>query len=157
MSSAAQSSAGSPGPKADDEDSDEEFVYPGAPEIVVDDPLTQAAASYHAKSSTPSLQVPPSATPSEHASQELSVPAEPVPEAKPAKVHPSPAQLESLQAAASSGDLTLLKKLFRTALQTGNVEPFALANDASPRTGLTALHAASSRGYLDIVKWREYY
>lgn len=69
--------------------------------------------------------------------------------------HPSPAQLEALSAAASSGDLSLLKKLFQTALQAGDLEAFALANDASSRTGFTALHAAASRGYLDIVKWRE--
>ena len=67
--------------------------------------------------------------------------------------HPSPAQLESLYAAASSGDLSLLKNLFRNALQTGDVEAFALANDASSRTGLTALHAAANRGFLDVVKW----
>ncbi|RDB22638.1 hypothetical protein Hypma_010333 [Hypsizygus marmoreus] len=66
---------------------------------------------------------------------------------------PSPAQLESLYAAASSGDLPLLKKLFRNALQSGDVEPFGLANDASTRTGFTALHAAASRGYLNIVTW----
>jgi hypothetical protein len=71
----------------------------------------------------------------------------------PLQRHPSPAQLESLYAAASSGDLSLLKKLFRNALQTGDVEAFALANDASSRTGLTALHAAASRGFLDVVKW----
>lgn len=70
--------------------------------------------------------------------------------------HPSPAQLEALSAAASQGDLPLLKKLFATALQGGDLEAFALANDASSRTGFTALHAAASRGYLDIVKWREY-
>lgn len=69
--------------------------------------------------------------------------------------HPSPAQLEALSAAASQGDLVLLKKLFATALQSGDIEAFALANDASSRTGFTALHAAASRGYLDIVKWRE--
>ena len=69
---------------------------------------------------------------------------------------PSPAQLEALSAAASQGDLVLLKKLFATALQSGNLEAFALANDASSRTGFTALHAAASRGYLDIVKWREF-
>lgn len=69
--------------------------------------------------------------------------------------HPSPAQLEALSAAASQGDLVLLKKLFATALQGGDLEAFALANDASSRTGFTALHAAASRGYLDIVKWRE--
>ncbi|KAF8222753.1 hypothetical protein L208DRAFT_1412956 [Tricholoma matsutake] len=67
---------------------------------------------------------------------------------------PSPAQLESLCAAASSGDLPLLKRLFRNALETGDVEPFGLANDASSRTGFTALHVAASRGYLDIVMWR---
>lgn len=67
--------------------------------------------------------------------------------------HPSPAQLESLYAAASSGDLLLLQRLFRNALESGDVQPFSLANDASTRTGLTALHAAASRGYLDIVIW----
>ena len=66
---------------------------------------------------------------------------------------PSPAQLESLFAAASSGDLPLLKRLFKYALEIGDVEPFGLANDASSRTGTTALHAAASRGYLDIVVW----
>ena len=71
----------------------------------------------------------------------------------PLQRHPSPAQLESLYAAASSGDLSLLQKLFRTALQTGDVEAFALANDASSRTGLTALHAAANRGFLDVVQW----
>lgn len=74
----------------------------------------------------------------------------------PVQHHPSPAQLESLYAAASSGDLVLLRKLFRNALQTGDVEEFALANDASSRTGFTALHAAASRGFLDIVKWCEF-
>lgn len=69
--------------------------------------------------------------------------------------HPSPAQLEALSEAASSGDLPRLKELFQTALQVGDLEAFALANDASPRTGFTALHAAGSRGYLDIVKWRK--
>lgn len=70
------------------------------------------------------------------------------------QVHASPAQLESLYAAASSGDLPLLKKLFKTALDNGDVEPFSLANDASSRTGFTALHAAASRGYFEITTWR---
>ncbi|KAJ7591175.1 hypothetical protein C8J56DRAFT_1003730 [Mycena floridula] len=74
--------------------------------------------------------------------------------AQPPQSHPSPAQLESLYAAASSGDLPLLKKLFKTALDSGTVdEPFSLANDASSRTGFTALHAAARSGYLDIVIW----
>lgn len=157
MSSAAQSNASSPGHTADSEDSDEEFVYPGVSETAVLDPLTEAARSYHAKSTSPSVQEPLSSSISEDASQVHVPNVEPVPEVKPAKVHPSPAQLESLQAAASSGDLALLQKLFRTALHTGEVEPFALANDASPRTGLTVLHASASRGYVDIVKWRKSY
>lgn len=69
------------------------------------------------------------------------------------QVHPSPAQLESLYAAASSGDLPLLKRLFKNALESTEVEPFNLANDASSRTGFTALHAAASRGYYDIAVW----
>jgi hypothetical protein len=73
----------------------------------------------------------------------------------PAQTHASPAQLEALYAAASSGDLPLLQGIVRNASQTGNVEPFSLVNDASSRTGLTALHASASRGYLDIVKWRK--
>lgn len=102
-----------------EEDSEEEFVYPGTTAATTD-------------AQTEGVEVIP-ATPVQH--------------------HPSPAQLESLYAAASSGDLPLLQKLFQTALQMGNVENFALANDASSRTGLTALHAAASRGFLDIVKW----
>jgi hypothetical protein len=67
----------------------------------------------------------------------------------------SPAQLEALYAAASSGDLSVLQRRFHISLQNGDVEAFALANDASSRTGLTALHAAASRGYIDIVQWCE--
>ncbi|KAK0499801.1 ankyrin repeat-containing domain protein, partial [Armillaria luteobubalina] len=66
---------------------------------------------------------------------------------------PSPAQLEALYAAASSGDLPLLKKLFATALESSNIGSFSLANVASSRTGFTTLHAAASRGYLDVVTW----
>lgn len=68
-------------------------------------------------------------------------------------LHPSPAQLESLYAAASSGDLHLLQRLFKNALENGNVEPFSLANEASSRTGFTALHAAASKGYYNTVVW----
>lgn len=69
---------------------------------------------------------------------------------------PSPAQLESLYAAASSGDLPLMKNIFETALHNGQVQSFALANEASTRTGLTAFHVVSSRGHLEAVKWRKY-
>lgn len=107
-----------------DEDSDEEFVYPGT--------STEAQATEAPVAETQDT-VPLPVVPVQH--------------------HPSPAQLESLYAAASSGDLSLLKQLFRNALQTGDVEEFALANDASSRTGQTALHAAARKGFLDIVKW----
>lgn len=113
-------SSGSPTEVSDD-DSDEEFVYPG-----IDTQAQVPAPEAHDT-------VPPPVAPVQH--------------------HPSPAQLESLYAAASSGDLSLLQQLFRNALQTGEVEDFALANDASSRTGQTALHAAARKGYLDIVKW----
>ena len=72
----------------------------------------------------------------------------------PSKHHPTAAQLEALHAAAASGDLRRVQTEFRKAVRADDVEPFELANDASPRTGLTALHAAASRGWLDIVKWR---
>ena len=79
----------------------------------------------------------------------------PPPPARPLKQKPTQAQLEALYAAASSNDLWLLQNLFRNACQDENVETFALANDAAARTGLTTLHAAASRGYLEIVHWRK--
>ncbi|KAL6309721.1 hypothetical protein BKA93DRAFT_281206 [Sparassis latifolia] len=104
--------------------------------------------------------VPPAGPEPEHELQSLPDPLSGTPSpVSPASPHPtskshiSPAQLEALHAAAASGDLTRVRDQFRAAIETGDVEPFALANDASPRTGLTALHAAASRGYLDIVKW----
>ena len=79
----------------------------------------------------------------------------PPPPPRPPKRKPSQAQLEALYAASSSSDLLLLQELFRNASQNEDVEEFALANDAAVRTGLTALHAAASRGYLEIVQWRK--
>jgi hypothetical protein len=87
------------------------------------------------------------------ASEEPEHPAENQIPAVVSQPHPSPAQLEALFAAASAGDLLLVQRLFRSALTTSDVGAFALANDASSRTGLTALHAAASRGYVDIVQW----
>ncbi len=141
-----------------DEDSEEEeFVYPGASDVSAESPVQPDALVHQLPEqlSEPDIDEVLPATPGED-SDETGV-IIPVPQTVLTKSHPSPAQLESLQAAASSGDLTLLKNLFRTALQTGEIEPFALANDASTRTGLTALHAAASRGYLDIVRWRKFY
>jgi hypothetical protein len=104
------------GPIVSGDESEEEFLYPGA----TDEP--------------------------ENGNEQAS--SAPVP-----KSHPSQAQLEALYAAASSGDFLLLQRLFRSAFEYGEVEAFALANDASSRTGFTALHAAASRGYINIVKW----
>lgn len=131
---------------------EEEFVYPGSAQH----------SSPTSVSGTPSpLEHTPEPDPQEVSSEddheqrsgEEEEPSVSSSNAKPARSHPTPAQLESLIAASSSGDLTLLQNLFRNALQTGEVEPFALANDASTRSGLTALHIASSRGYLEVVKW----
>jgi len=79
----------------------------------------------------------------------------PPPPPRPLRQKPTQAQLEALHAAASSNDLRLLQDLFKNACQNEDVEEFALANDAAVRTGLTALHAAASRGYLEIVQWRK--
>jgi hypothetical protein len=120
-------------------DSDEEeFVYP-------------AAAEEPAASPPKDFQPPPEVAESHSTEEEIGAPVIPIP----AQHGPSPAQLEALFAASSSGDLQQLKNVFRNAQETSSVEPFALANDASSRTGLTALHAAASRGYLDVVTWRE--
>ncbi|KAH7916333.1 hypothetical protein BJ138DRAFT_996133 [Hygrophoropsis aurantiaca] len=120
-----------------EESDDEEFVYPGVTEQPVEIDQPEEHDTNEAEPLTEAEQVPSPVPP-------------PAIQTQP---HPSPAQLEALSAASSSGDLSLLKKLFQTALQGGELEAFALANDASSRTGYTALHAAASRGYLDIVKW----
>lgn len=142
-------------PARDDNDRDErpgedeeEFVYPDNSADATAPQATSGGFPEH--SSLPQDPAEPITlveTPSL-----LSSPPPPPPHTPP---HPSPAQLEALSAAVSQGDLVLLKKLFATALQ-GDLEAFALANDASSRTGFTALHAAASRGYLDIVQWREF-
>ncbi|KAH9973097.1 hypothetical protein BGW80DRAFT_284870 [Lactifluus volemus] len=139
----------------DDGEEEEGFVYPNA-------------GDNNAASDAPPLQTNPFPSDSQAVPTEFSALTEsssstlyegspPPPQdsslAPPPQTHASPAQLEALYAAASSGDLTLLQRIIHNALQTGNVEPFSLVNDASSRTGLTGLHAAASRGYLDIVKW----
>lgn len=73
---------------------------------------------------------------------------------KPVPQGPSPSQLEALYATATAGDLSMLQQLFQSAQINSHTEAFALANDASSRTGLTALHAAASRGHLETVEWR---
>lgn len=136
-----------------DDDSDEEFVYPGATDV--------KAGAFPPEAT---VQSPMETKTNENPTSDP----EPIPEREadgqpatlatipsPTTAHPSPTQLEALYAAASSGDLRQLNNIFRDALDTAHIEPFALANDASARTGLTALHAAASRGYLDMVKWCE--
>ncbi|OBZ76329.1 hypothetical protein A0H81_03981 [Grifola frondosa] len=122
-------------PMHDDSD-DEEFVYPGVSEDT------------ELPSSPPPEQPPiPTEEPVPHVSS-------PSP-SSPRFEEPSFAkQLETLHAAVVSGDLKRVQAEFQSALQSGDVEPFALANDASPRTGLTVLHAAASRGKLDVARWR---
>lgn len=146
-----------------DEDSEEEFVYP----ILTSQPEDATSPS----SDILSANLPPGSTTTiddvqhqgkdenvgEDSEEEFLYPAaQSGHAAQPStarQVHPSPAQLESLYAAASSGDLQLLKRLFRSALENGEVEPFSLANDATSRTGFTPLHAAASRGYYDMTVW----
>ncbi|KAG6832922.1 hypothetical protein H0H92_004806 [Tricholoma furcatifolium] len=117
-----------------EDEEEEEFIYPGSPVVEAEALQTEQGDIEDAEDAPPTSQ---------HAQEDAPRPPQP----------PSPAQLESLYAAASSGDLLLLKQLFQNALRTGEVEPFSLANNASSRTGFTALHAAASRGYLDIVIW----
>lgn len=132
-----------------EDDSDDEFIYPGAADTdnspEVDSQLLTGSAEVVNEHTLPEAldQVATESQPSAQPSAPFSV------------VQPSPAQLEALYAAASSGDLRQLQNVFKKAHDTAQIEPFALANDASPRTGLTTLHAAASRGYLDIVTWRK--
>lgn len=79
-------------------------------------------------------------------------PSQPI-EQKTPPPQPSLAQLEAIFTAASTGDLPTLQKLFETALSQGDTQAFSLANDATSRTGLTALHAAASRGHAATVQW----
>lgn len=159
------------------DDDEEEFVYPTpspthdpAP-VPVDAPplealqlpdiITSSASPSAAESQEAVPLEQPVETESPSSSTALHQSSPPAPSSPspspspPTQIHASPAQLEALYAAASSGDLLLLQGIIRNASQTGNVEPFSLVNDASSRTGLTALHASASRGYLDIVKWRK--
>lgn len=104
--------------------------------------------SYPGVSASPSV-VSPTPPPHPHPEPSTSLP----PPAVQANPSPSPAQLEAIYAAASSGDIAQLRRLFRTAEEEQGVGAFALSNDATSRTGLTPLHAACSRGHLDIVQW----
>ncbi|KAI0796558.1 hypothetical protein C8Q75DRAFT_199986 [Abortiporus biennis] len=143
-------------PDFHDESEDEEFVYPGAESEAEHVPETnQTPSPVEEQRVVPSTPIEPDHV---HVSSQASTPevahGSPIP-VQPISntAHPTPAQLEALHTAASSGNLKQLQSLFKDALQNGELEAFALSNDASPRTGLTVLHAAASRGYLNIVKW----
>ena len=119
------------------EDDDEEFVYPAAAP-----PMTDVDTEH--------ILSP---------RQEFVYPAAPPPKkdvdiSSPRQVQPSPTQLESLYDAAYSGDLPRLKMEFKNVVESTEVEPFYLANDASSsRTGFTLLHVAASRGHYDVAVW----
>lgn len=118
-----------------EEEEELQFKYPGAADDDDgddDEPFVYPGASTAAVAETNEPVAPPIA----------------------AAAQPTPAQLEALYASASSGDLELVQTLFQKAVFEYDIEPFALANDAGPRTGLTALHGAASRGHLNVVRWR---
>jgi hypothetical protein len=156
-----------PAPQNADDEEEEEFVYPNAgdndaasdaPPRQISDIITSPVSPSESQVAVPLGSSDLTESLSSKAALHETSPPRPLPDPNPApapQTHASPAQLEALYAAASSGDLLLLQRIIRNASQTGNVEPFSLVNDASSRTGLTGLHAAASRGYLDIVKWRK--
>lgn len=136
----------------DPESDEEEFVYPSA--RAPTPPNNTLEAHENHEDNVAAEQAEPLTTTSETAEAEVT--SSPIVEAAPPQPTPTPAQLEASFAASSSGDLNQLKSVFRNARETSFVEPFALANDASSRTGLTTLHVAASRGYLNIVTWCQY-
>ncbi|GAW07703.1 ankyrin unc44 [Lentinula edodes] len=141
-------------PSHREEEEEEEFVYPG---LNAED-TTPLSPQESPKPLTPptisELSSRPRSDPLSESPPDLVLQAQPQEQApQPLRTHPTPAQLESSYAASSSGDLSLLQKIFVTAHETGGISAFSLANDASTRTGLTALHAAASRGYEDVVRW----
>lgn len=117
-------------PQPEEDEEDEPFIYPGS---------TDNVAEVVEEEEPPQVSAPPPPPP-------------------PALVERDPAQLEQIYAAAASGDLHLLQTVFQTAVSSdsGNTEAFALANDATTRTGLTPLHGAASRGHLEVVQWRRF-
>jgi hypothetical protein len=134
------------------ESDEEEFVYPSARAPTPPHDTLEAHENHGENSAAEHVE--PSTTISEEVGAEVA--SSPIVEAAPPQPTPTPAQLEASFAASSSGDLNQLKSVFRNARETSSVEPFALANDASSRTGLTTLHVAASRGYLHIVTWCQY-
>ena len=125
------------------ESDDEEFRYPGAESpIVHTDPLRSASP-------------PPPPPPTVQPVQEL-----PAPVIEPQALRstaPTSKQLELVATAATAGDLEQLQLLFQEIIAETGCQSFVLANDAAPRTGLTALHHAASKGRLQVVQWCEWF
>ena len=145
------------------EEYEEEFSYPGgsgvsaSPSVATDHlaPASPAAPEDPLSSFTYAPRSPVVRFASTEITPEPASSHQPAPPPPPATPSPSPAQLEAIYAAASSGDLVQLQRLFRTAAEDQGVDAFSLANDATSRTGLTPLHAACSRGHLDVAQWRK--
>jgi hypothetical protein len=123
--------------EAADDDDDEEFVYPGSPEPPkpVETPLAPIDDPLSVRQEAPALS-------------QLAIPA--MPESQPQSPQPTSTQLDAIYSAAAAGSLLELQSLFA---EDARIPAFALANDAAPRTGLTALHAGASRGKLAVVRW----
>jgi len=149
-----------------DENNEEEgFVYPGVEDDVgasdalpvqISEAITSTPSPSESQVAVPLQSSELTEYPSSNEALHETSPSRPPPNPNspsPTQAQASPAQLEAIYAAASSGDLPLLQRIIQNALHTGNVESFSLVNGASSRTGSTALHAAAGRGYLDIVKW----
>ncbi|KAG8928147.1 hypothetical protein FRC02_007296 [Tulasnella sp. 418] len=126
----------------DQEDSDDEFIYPGA------EPASSSPASSEFR------YEPMNSVQSNEAAVGISPPAQPAPVVTPPqRLGPSTVHLESIAAAASAGDLERLQTLFQSIIAETGVQSFVLANEAAQRTGLTVLHHAASRGHLSVVEW----
>ena len=123
-----------------EEDDEEPFTYPG---------------SNSSEPPSPKFQYEPSSPISSPVIQDLPPVVETsVPPSVSISSHPTPAHLEAIATAASTGDLERLQTLFQSIVAETGAQAFALANDAAQRTGQTALHVAASRGHLQTVQWR---
>jgi hypothetical protein len=149
----------------DESNEEEYFVYPGVEDDVgasdalplqISEAITSTRSPSESQVAVPLQSSELTKYPSSNEALHETSPSRPPPNPNspsPTQAQASPAQLEAIYAAASSGDLPLLQRIIQNALHTGNVESFSLVNGASSRTGSTALHAAAGRGYLGIVKW----
>lgn len=138
----------------EDEDEDEAFEYPGDESSEREDAAQPLNADGPAKEHDEQSDEDEFRYPDSPGEPPAEVDVDEGPSySRPQSVRPSPAQLEALYAAGLSGDIGMLQKLINNATASGELEAFALVNDASQRTGLTVVHAAASRGHVSVVKW----